>query len=574
MAKGEIEKTEKITINLGLVDLGQIDLLVQEGFYANRTDFIRTAIRNQLATRSEALDQTAARRTLTLGSSYYTRRDLEEIRDAGQMIHIRVLGLASIADDVSPQLALATIASVEVLGAFRAPTAVKAALAPRTALACVAVITTAARNGRSLSAQAVLPGNQEGTPPMDAPQMKAMTEATRLTREGRLAEATALIQQTLASPGAPWRTPNASSAAEETGTTPGRFPDPPQALPAGQGTKLRRAIPGWLTRRTLPSQDNETLVRPSRPAAPAENQPVPPAVKRSAARAVKRPAGQFEAFSYANAAGTRDYRLYVPSGHDSAPLPLVVMLHGGTQDAATFAAATGMNDLAERQGFLVAYPEQPASANPGKYWNWFVPGHQRRDAGEPSLIAGITRQVIERYGADASRVYVAGFSAGGAMAAVMATVYPDLYAAAGVHSGLPYAAAGDMASAFAAMKQGSSRPAGSPGRPVPLIVFHGDRDTTVAAANAAALIGDVLGAASPDTPPAVVTTGQVPGGHAYTRTRYQDPAGAALAERWIIHQGGHNWSGGVAHGSYTDPRGPDASAELLRFFDEHPARSE
>src|SRR3984885_13478321 len=135
MARGESEKTEKITINLGLVDLGQIDLLVQEGFYANRTDFIRTAIRNQLATRSEALDQTAARRTLTLGSSYYTRRDLEELRDAGQMIHIRVLGLASIADDVSPQLALATIASVEVLGAFRAPTAVQAALAPRTVLA-------------------------------------------------------------------------------------------------------------------------------------------------------------------------------------------------------------------------------------------------------------------------------------------------------------------------------------------------------------------------------------------------------------------------------------------------------
>ncbi len=133
MAKSEGEKTEKITINLGLVDLGQIDLLVQEGFFTNRTDFIRTAIRIQLATRDEALHQTAARRTLTLGSCHYTRRDLEEIRDAGQMIHIRVLGLASIAADVSPQLALATIASVEVLGAFRAPTAVKAALAPRTA---------------------------------------------------------------------------------------------------------------------------------------------------------------------------------------------------------------------------------------------------------------------------------------------------------------------------------------------------------------------------------------------------------------------------------------------------------
>ena len=397
---------------------------------------------------------------------------------------------------------------------------------------------------------------------MDARQMKAMAEATRLTRQGRLVEATALIQQTLASPALPWQPPDPPSGGEETGGTPGRRPAPSPTLPAGEGTHLGQVHPGWLTRRrALSPRGARNLRRPQRPAA----------------LAVKRPPGRFEAFSYTNAAGTRAYRLYVPTGHDDGPLPLVVMLHGGTQDAATFAAATGMNDLAERQAFLVAYPEQPRSANAGKYWNWFVPGHQRRDVGEPSLIAGITRQVTDRYGADSTRVYVAGFSAGGAMAAVMAAVYPDLYAAVGVHSGLPYAAAGDVASAFTAMKQGPSRSARPPARPLPLMVFHGDRDAIVAPANAAGLIEHALAAASPDgrpgTLPAAVTRGQVPGGHAYTRTCYQDSAGMVLAEHWTIHQGGHAWSGGVLLGSYTDAHGPDASAEFIRFFEEHPAVS-
>jgi poly(hydroxyalkanoate) depolymerase family esterase len=369
---------------------------------------------------------------------------------------------------------------------------------------------------------------------MNARQMAAMAEATRLTRQGRLLEATALIQQTLASPAAPL------------------------ALAADQETQPRRIHPGWMTRRAAPSRGAQALRRTHRPAVPV----------------VKPSAGRFDAFSYSNAAGTRGYRLYVPAGRADGPMPLVVMLHGGTQDAATFAAATGMNGLAERQALLVAYPEQSPSANAGRYWNWFAPAHQRRGVGEPSLIAGITRQVTDRYGADATRVYVAGFSAGGAMAAVMAAVYPDLYAAAGVHSGLPYAAAGDVASAFAAMKQGPPRPDRPAGRTLPLIVFHGDRDATVAPANAAGLIDHALAAVSPDhrpgTPTAVII-GQVPGGHAYTRTCYQDPAGAALAECWTIHHGGHAWSGGAPHGSYTDPRGPDASAEFIRFFGEHPA---
>ncbi len=349
---------------------------------------------------------------------------------------------------------------------------------------------------------------------MSTRQLTAMAAATRLTRQGRLSEATALIQQTL-----------------------GGRPPGPAATPA---------------------RSTAAAARPQ------------PTLAAAVVPASKRPAARFEASSYAGPAGTRTYRLYVPDAQaDGRPLPLLVMLHGGTQDAAAFAAATGMNDLAERDGFLVAYPEQPRSANAGLYWNWFEPGHQRRDAGEPSLIAGITRQVIERYGADSSRVYVAGFSAGGAMAAVMAAVYPDLYAAVGVHSGLAYAAAGDLASGLTAMRQGPPRRIRALARPLPLIVFHGDRDSTVAHANAAGLIDHVLGPAG--RPAAETVSGRVPGGRAFTRSTYRGPSGKPVAERWTIQQGGHAWSGGTAGGSYTDPLGPDASAEFVRFFREHPA---
>jgi poly(hydroxyalkanoate) depolymerase family esterase len=390
---------------------------------------------------------------------------------------------------------------------------------------------------------------------MDARQMSAMVEATRLTRQGRLVEATALIQRTLTSAPAPQRAPDGQGPGEAGGAS-GRQPAPSPLLPAHGGRQLRHGPSGW----------NHDLS-----AFASLRVPDPDLAHGSAA-----PAGRFDSFSYTGAAGTRSYRLYVPTGGTGGPLPLVVMLHGGTQDAATFAVATGMNDLAERQSFLVAYPEQPASANAGKYWNWFIPGHQHRDVGEPSLIAGITRQVMERHRVDDTRVYVAGFSAGGAMAAVMAAVYPDLYAAVGVHSGLAYAVARDVVSAFAVMKHGPSRPARSPASPLPLIVFHGDRDATVAYGNAGCLIDQVVAAESPDrrsvTPAAVISSGQVPGGRAYTRTSYRGAAGTTVAECWTVHQGGHYWSGGDPTGSYTDPRGPSASAEFLRFFQEHPGR--
>jgi poly(hydroxyalkanoate) depolymerase family esterase len=390
---------------------------------------------------------------------------------------------------------------------------------------------------------------------MDARRMSAMVEATRLTRQGRLVEATALIQRTLASSPAPRRAPDGQGRGE-TGGASGRQPAPSPLLPARGGRQLRHGPSGWT--HGLSAFASLRVPDPDLAHGPAA------------------PAGRFNSFSYTGAAGTRAYRLYIPTGGSGRPLPLVVMLHGGTQDAATFAAVTGMNDLAERQSFLVAYPEQPSSANPGKYWNWFVPGHQHRGAGEPSLIAGITRQVIDRYPVDGTRVYVAGFSAGGAMAAVMAAVYPDLYAAVGVHSGLAYAVARDVLSAFAVMKHGPSRPARSPVSPLPLIVFHGDRDATVAYGNAGSLIDQVVAAQNPDsgpatTPTVVISGGQAPGGRAYTRTSYRGITGTTVAECWTVHQGGHGWSGGNPLGSYTDPRGPSASVEFVRFFDEHPA---
>jgi poly(hydroxyalkanoate) depolymerase family esterase len=276
---------------------------------------------------------------------------------------------------------------------------------------------------------------------------------------------------------------------------------------------------------------------------------------------------RFIAGAVSNAAGSRTYKLFVPSRAQGQPLPLVVMLHGCTQSPDDFAAGTRMNFLAEEQNCFVVYPEQPSGANKAKCWNWFRTGDQRRGGGEPSLIAGITRQIMRDHAIDPKRVYVAGLSAGGAAAAIMGATYVDLYAAVGIHSGLACGAASDLPSAFVAMRQGNGPEAiGKVGSPVPTIVFHGDRDTTVHPNNGDRIVEQSAKAARAK---AKVIDGRVPRGHAYTRTMLTDEGGRAISEHWNVHGAGHAWSGGSPAGSYTDPRGPDASREMLRFFLQH-----
>jgi poly(hydroxyalkanoate) depolymerase family esterase len=282
------------------------------------------------------------------------------------------------------------------------------------------------------------------------------------------------------------------------------------------------------------------------------------------------PAGaKFETHDFANDAGSRKYKLYVPSGHKGETLPLVVMLHGCTQSPDDFAAGTQMNECAEEQGLLVAYPAQPKSANPSKCWNWFEGREQRRGHGEPSLIAGITRQIMRDFPVETGRVYVAGLSAGGAAAAIMGATYPDLCAAVGVHSGLACGAARDIPSAFAAMRNGAGATKGSSDlskTTVPTIVFHGDGDKTVNPMNGDQVIAQAKAAVPLRT---TVVRGRAAGGMSFLRTIQSDDTGRSMLEQWVLQGAGHAWSGGSPRGSYTDPRGPDASREMVRFFLQH-----
>jgi poly(hydroxyalkanoate) depolymerase family esterase len=355
---------------------------------------------------------------------------------------------------------------------------------------------------------------------------RLMSEANRLTRAGDLHAATAAIQSALGI----GRTPAANDAPLRAAAD--------EAIDV-QARTVADAVPA------LPGAVADIGRTPTDTGAPA----------------------QFTAGSFATKAGRRDYKLFIPAGAGSQPLPLVVMLHGCTQDPDDFAAGTAMNEVAQAQGFCVLYPAQSQQANPQRCWNWFKHSHQERGRGEPALLAGMTHQVMEQHAIDADRVYVAGLSAGGAMAAILGDTYPDLYAAVGVHSGLAAGSASDLPSALAAM-QGKSGRARTSARHVPTIVFHGDADSTVHPSNGE----QVAAASSPGAGAPDVQQHEQSGRRRSTRRVHRDATGKVLAEHWVVHGAAHAWSGGSARGSYTDARGPDASSEMLRFFMEHPRR--
>jgi poly(hydroxyalkanoate) depolymerase family esterase len=289
------------------------------------------------------------------------------------------------------------------------------------------------------------------------------------------------------------------------------------------------------------------------PATPPQRAPVQP---------------DFVTLRHESAHGQRDYKLYVPPGEADAPRPLIVMLHGCKQHPDDFAAGTRMNVHAQREGFLVAYPEQTRRANGANCWNWFEPAHQGRDGAEPALIAGIVGDIGATHRIDPGRVFVAGLSAGASMALILGHAYPDLFAGVAAHSGLPVGAASDVASAFAAMRGQGAPARRDAGAAVRTIVLHGDADPTVVPSNAEAIVTQAvqahLKAGQPLTAQrALHGDGD---GRARTATIYRDADGRARVESWRVHGGAHAWFGGSAEGSYTDAGGPDASAEIVRFF--------
>ncbi len=348
--------------------------------------------------------------------------------------------------------------------------------------------------------------------------MEAMKKALHLTRAGRLNEAVRAIQ--------------------------GGLSGASQPLPR---TATDRAID--LTPITHPNRAE--LLNPARSE--------PPTASAAPSQFVDR--------RYCGTVGDLEYLLYLPTGLHPG-MPLIVMLHGCTQSPEDFARGTGMNALADAAGVIVAYPRQTAAANPQKCWNWFRPADQQRDGGEAALIAGIVGDIERDHQVDPARIYVAGLSAGGAAAANLAGAYPELFAAVAIHSGLAHGAASNLINALSAMRMGSRAAAESSGRFVPTITFHGKQDTTVNPVNSDQIIAAAALAYGGPLTTTIEEHGKS-GGRRYTRAISRDAGGAVVIEQWTIAGAGHAWSGGDNSGSYTDPAGPDASKEMLRFFLQH-----
>lgn len=406
----------------------------------------------------------------------------------------------------------------------------------------------------------------------------AMRNAAKLVQTQQVIEATRVIQRALAGHDpAPSPDQQPASNLPLIEPKPGARPaDRKRTLTGNANAGLRNISRerAFAERTKRPLGEVLTLLRQAQlpgfapGAKPLAESPVIPPVPEGAA---------FLTRLFSSAAGSRDYKVYIPGHKHGRRRALIIMLHGCSQNPGDFALGTGMNLLAEEQGFIVVYPRQPVSANHSACWNWFNLKDQLRGEGEPSIIAGITRAVTADFDIDANRVYVAGLSAGGAMALIMSTTYPELYAATGVHSGLAYGSATDLPSAFAAMHgntsavskaQRKNRPKGARVR---TIVFHGESDRTVHPSNAGLIVADArasLIGATQET-----QHGRSAGGRAYTRTLITDARGVVHVEAWAIAGLAHAWSGGRPEGIYTDPHGPDASREMLRFFLDSPAPS-
>jgi poly(hydroxyalkanoate) depolymerase family esterase len=270
--------------------------------------------------------------------------------------------------------------------------------------------------------------------------------------------------------------------------------------------------------------------------------------------------------------GSLRYKLFIPSEYTGAPLPLLVMLHGCGQDADDFACGTGMNALAEKYHCLVAYPEQSSGANGARCWNWFEEAHHLRGQGEPALIAGVARKIRAEYAVDPARVFVAGLSSGGSMAVILGRTYPELFTAVGCHSGLAHGSATDCFGAMRAMRDGAdpaSLPRSAGKKRVPIIVFHGDLDSTVHLKNGESVIRQSIDCDTGGTVRQGLATSTETGeatGRTFTRDIHRSKTGDIVAEQWTVHGSGHAWSGGSRRGSYTDANGPDASEEMMRFF--------